>query len=122
MATFPAYVRYGPPGVEQAAPVVLRTDMDRGISKQRRTAADAIVQAALVLIFDKPSDAVAFETWVYTEIGGGADWFTWTNPRTGITTQARIVGGDIGRLEAMGIGWRQVSRRNVTLEYVRSAL
>lgn len=122
MATFPAYVKLGwRDTAEQPAPVVARSEMERGIAKQRRIAADTVVTVPVTLYFDSAADAASFETWVYTTINGGADWFDFTLPRTATVVQARIVGGDIGALVPASRNWAY-SQRQLKLEYVRAAL
>lgn len=121
MATFPSYVKFEWRTAEEPAPVVLRSEMERGVAKQRRIAADTTVKQPLTLLFDSDAAATNFENWVYTDIGGGADWFDFTSPRTGGTVSARIVGGDIGRLEPAVRTWAR-SMRQITIEYVRAAL
>lgn len=122
MAAFPSYVRIGwKDSGEQASPVVARSEMERGIAKQRRIAADAVVTVPLTLYFGSAADADAFETWVYTVIAGGAAWFDFTSLRTGGTVSARIVGGDIGQLKPSTNTWAR-SERSLKLEYVRPTL
>jgi hypothetical protein len=122
MATFPNYVKLGwRDTAEQPAPVVLRSEMDRGIAKQRRVSADTVVTVPVTAYFDSATDSANFETWVYTTIHGGADWFDFTLPRTGATVQARIVNGDIGALQPTNKTWAY-SQRQFKLEYVRAAL
>jgi len=122
MATFPSYVRVGwKDSGEQSTPVVVRSEMERGIAKQRRIAADTVVTVPLTLYFNTAADAAAFETWVYTVIAGGASWFDFTSPRTGGTVSARIVGGDIGQLTPSTATWAR-SQRSLKLEYVRATL
>jgi hypothetical protein len=121
MATFPSYVKVFLGATEQPKSVVLRTEMERGVPKQRRVASDTMVTVPVELMFDTPDDASRFETWVYSQIGGGADWFDWPNPRTGAMVQARIVGGDLGVLKPKRGVWDGVCSRSLTLEYLRSA-
>ena len=117
---FPAYVLYGwSDSGEQHRPVVERSEMERGIPKQRRISADVLVTIPLTLYFETAANAADFETWVYT--GGGLDWFDFPLPRTGTVVQARIVGGDIGMLKPSIRTWAKTERQ-VKLEYVRTAL
>lgn len=122
MATFPAYAHVQFRGAgEQPTPVVVRSEMERGIPKQRRIAADTLVQVPVTLLFRTQADATDFEDWFYDEVDAGAAWFDWVNPRTGATVQARIVGGDIGRLDPLSNSWAY-AERSLVLEYVRSTL
>ncbi len=121
MAAFPSYVKVLLGATEQPKTVVMRSEMERGVPKQRRIASDTMVTVPVELLFDTPTDAANFETWVYSQIGGGADWFDWTSPRTGAVVQARIVGGDLGVLKPKRGVWSGVCSRNLTLEYLWSA-
>lgn len=117
---FPSYVKIGwNDSGENHRPVVERSEMERGIPKQRRINADVLVTVPLTLYFDTAADAANFETWFYT--GGGMDWFDFTLPRTGAVVQARIVGGDIGTLKPSNRTW-SMSERQTKLEYVRQSL
>lgn len=98
-------------------PMVLRSDMERGIPKQRRAGADVLVRVPCSLVFRSAADAAAFESWFYAE---GSGWFDFTLPRTGAVVQARIIGGDIGGLTPLTPAWN-ASERSVVLEYVRPA-
>ena len=122
MATFPGYVKFDWRNCGEApSPVVQRSVVERGVAKQRRIAADTIVKQQITLYFDTEANAAAFENWVYTQIGGGVDWFDFTSLRTGGTVQARIVGGDIGTLQPSVRTWAR-SQRQITIEYLRAAL
>lgn len=121
MASFPSYVKILLGATEKPDPIVLRSPMERGVPKQRRIASDTMVTVPVTLYYDTMADAMAFETWVFTQIGAGADWFNWTNPRTNTVVQARIVGGDIGALQSGDGAWRGFSTRRMNFEYLRSA-
>jgi len=121
MATFPAYVDIAWADTsETPATVVLRSEMERGVAKQRRMASDAMVTVPVTLYFRTKQNAIDFESWVYTQINGGADWFDWTNPRTSTVVRARIVGGNIGSLKPSTRAWTS-AERSLQLEYLRSA-
>ncbi len=100
---------------EQHAPVVLRSEVERGMPRQRRTSADARVTVPCTLVFRSAAAAAEFEAWYYAE---GFGWFDFTLPRTGAVVQARIVGGDIGGLTPITPAWN-ASERSITLEYIR---
>ena len=122
MATFPSYVKLGwSDTAEQAAPIVQRTEMDRGVPKQRRTQSDVLVTMPVTAYFATAQDAANFETWVYQQVDGGAGWFNFTSLRTGGTVQARIVGGDIGALTPSMQTWAR-SQRSFKLETLRAVL
>lgn len=119
MAALPSYVLLGWKDTgEQHKPVMERSEMERGIPKQRRIAADTIVTVPATLYFDSATDSENFVNWFYAE---GMGWFDFTLPRTGAVTQGRIVGGDIGTLVPSTKTWAY-SQRQVKLEYVRAAI
>lgn len=100
---------------EQHTPVVLRSEVERGMPRQRRTSADARVSVPCTLVFRSAAAAAEFEAWYYAE---GFGWFDFTLPRTGAVVEARIVGGDIGGLTPITPAWN-ASERSITLEYIR---
>ena len=122
-ATWPTYARVSVGSFsEHPSPVVMRSEMERGVPKQRRIASDSLVSIPLTVFFTTRADAANFETWFYTQINGGADFFLWKNPRTDQIVSARIVGGDIGALTPSHGTWkREHCQRSMTLEYLRSA-
>jgi hypothetical protein len=123
MATLPSYVKLGwRDGSERATPVVLRSEMERGVAKQRRIAADAVVTQTITLYFLTTADSLAFEAWFYSAAGGnaGAAWFDMKLPRVGVVS-ARVVGGDLGTLKPLTSFWA-ACERSVQIEYVRATL
>lgn len=119
MATFPD-VKYSYQDLsEKPESVVERTEMERGIPKQRRFASDARVELKLTVYFDTKAEAAAFEDWFYGDIQAGQSWFGYTHPRTGAVVQARIVNGELGELKFEN-PTREASKRTLTLEYWRS--
>lgn len=122
MATWPSYALLGwNDTAEEMQPIVERSQMERGVAKQRRTQADVVVTCPVTVYFNSAANAALFETWVYTTLNGGADWFDFTSLRTGGTVQMRIVGGDIGALKPSTRTWAR-SQRSCRIEYLRSAL
>lgn len=121
MAVFPSYLKQLIETSEAPGSVVARSDMERGIPKQRRIAADVLVTVQVAVIFFSRQQAADFETWFYNDINGGVDFFEWTDPRTGLTVDARIVGGQLGELMPLRERYN-LSRRSFSLEYVRSTL
>lgn len=122
MATFPTYVKLGwRDSAEQLTPVVIRSEVERGVARQRRVAADSVVTVPVTAYFDTAADSLAFEDWFFTEVAGGAAWFDFTLPRTSAVVQARVVGGDIGQLKPTTKNWAY-SERSFQLEYLRSTL
>lgn len=119
MAAFPT-VKYDWRELSETVdPVVAREPMERGLPKQRRVNSDARVELALTVHFDTLAEAEAFETWFFTTIKGGQDFFDFTPPRGGATVQARVVGGQLGPLQ-FSQKTLQASRRSLRVEYLRS--
>lgn len=119
MATFPSYVKLGwRDTAEQHTPVIARSEMERGIARQRRTHADSLVTVPVTAYFDTAAESLAFEGWFFSDAAAGAAWFDFTLPRTGALVQARVVGGDIGQLKPATKNWA-FSERSFQLEYIR---
>lgn len=100
-------------------PVVERSEMERGVPKQRRIASDARVEVPITVRHDTKAEALAFEDWFYEDINAGQDWFNWTHPMTGAVVQARVVGGELGQLN-FEQKTLEASNRTLKLEYWRS--
>lgn len=99
MATFPATIKFDwRDFAEQTASVVQRTEMERGLPKQRRINSDAMTTLTLTMNFKTKAEFAAFDAWFYADAQGGAAWFDFVHPRTGATVQARFVGGAMGSL------------------------
>ena len=105
-------------GGERPSSVVARSEMERGVARHRRTAADTLVQLTVQLGFDSAASVAEFESWFYADALAGAAWFDFTHPRTGAVVQARVLGGDLGELSPLADGYR-VAQRTVVLEYIR---
>lgn len=121
MAALPDYVGVKWLGLgETPAPIVSRTEMDKGIAKQRRIASDVVMRVSVNLHFRTATDSSNFEDWFYSEINGGADWFDWKNVRTGQIVSARIVDGDIGTLRPGSNSW-MFAERSAVFEYIYEA-
>ncbi len=93
-----------------------RTEMERGVPKQRILNTDVMVQISATVLFRTREDIASFETWYFTTLGR-IGWFELTHPRTGETVQARFVGG-LGELIPQ-TGSFLIATRDVTLEYLR---
>lgn len=119
MATFPNVQLDWRDLSEKPESVIDRTEMERGIPKQRRVASDARVELAVTVYFDTKAEAIAFEDWFYEDIDAGAAWFDFLHPRTGAVIPARIVNGEIGELKFQQ-RTLQASSRSFKLEYWRS--
>ena len=105
---------------EDPEPVVERTQMERGVPKQRRINSDVRVEVPITVHFDSKAEAADFETWFFTTINAGQDWFDLTHPRTGAVVQARVVGGKLGPLSYLN-PTLEASKRTLKVEYWRSA-
>jgi len=118
VATFPTYVTVLLDGhTESHAPIADRTEMDRGVPKQRRTQSDVLVTFALTLLFLSTTDAEAFETWYYGDAAAGGAYFDFTHPRTGALLSARVVANSLGALTVLGMGR---ARRTIQIEYLKA--
>lgn len=118
MATLPSYVAVRFPDYgETPQPNVERTEMERGVPKQRVINSQTRVQVQATFLFRSSADASAFEDWFYNTIQT-IGWFTMNHPRTGQPILARFVAGDIGTLSPLDPTF-QWSFRTVTLEYMR---
>lgn len=121
MATWPATALIGFPQGEEPGTALMRSDMERGVAKQRRVAADVTVTQETTVYFKSKQHAIDWETWFYSTIGAGADRFDWVDLRTGVTRQVRIKEGKPGVLKPATVNWAY-SQRTLTLEWQRSAL
>lgn len=118
MAALPSYVTLLFPDFgEEFDPSVLRTEMERGVPKQRVINTHVMQEVDARLLFKSQADAAAFETWYFTEIKR-IGFFDFVHPRTGATHSARFKEGRIGRLMPLvpDFSW---TVRDVTLEYLR---
>lgn len=118
MAAFPSYPIILLDGhTESHDPIAERSDMDRGVPKQRRTQSDVMITFALTLLFMTTADAESFETWYYGDAAAGGTWFDFTHPRTGSLLSARVVANSLGTLAVLGAGR---SRRTLQVEYLKA--
>lgn len=120
MATLPSNSRYEWRGLQLARKsTVERVEMDRGVPKQRRISTGAMVQIELVLHFNSKAEALFFEdTWFDVTINGGQDYFDFTHPISGLTVQARVVGGELGPLIPMSRNFGY-SKRAMRIEWLK---
>ena len=124
MAAFPTYAKVALGGYSEShAPIVARTEMDRGVPKQRKLQSDVMVTVALNLIFLTKADAASFEDWYYSSTGAaaGAAFFDWTDPRTGVMRQARAVANQLGALtQFQDTNGFVLTTRPLQIEYLRA--
>jgi hypothetical protein len=117
---FPSYAKIAFAGYsDNHANITLRTDMDRGLPKQRKAQSDVLVSVTLQLEFDTVADGVNFETWYYVDAQAGMAYFDWTDSRTGTLRQARVVAGTLGALTPITKTLARTTR-TLTIEYLRS--
>lgn len=120
MAVFPSWVMFNPREISEACtPVIVRSDMERGVAKQRRVSADTVCTIQITAIFSSSQRAIDFENWFYSE---GSGWFDYKHPVTGLVVQGRIVGGDLGTKRPLGGLPQSRFARDLQIEYVRSTL
>jgi hypothetical protein len=123
MAAFPTYAKIASDGFNEAhSPTALRSDMERGMAKQRRTQSTATVTLQVTLLFMSKVDSAAFEDWYYSPTGAahGAAFFDFTDPRTGVVRQARVVANSLGPLSTMGGSMLSRTKRTLQIEYLRA--
>ncbi|MGV7185709.1 hypothetical protein [Xanthomonas axonopodis] len=98
-------------------PAVMRTEMERGVPKQRVFNTRVLMKLAMTLDFATPVDAVSFEHWYFDDIRR-IGWFDFRHPLTGLTVQARFEGGSIGELRPAD-GADRPWQRDVVVEFLR---
>ncbi|WP_115513043.1 MULTISPECIES: hypothetical protein [Xanthomonas] len=118
MAEFPAYVGimandFG----EEPQASVSRTEMERGLPKQRLLNTRDMVELSCTLLFRSKADMAAFDAWYFDEIKKIGE-FAMQHPRTGAQITARIKGGAIGRLQPRNPMFTSATRQTV-IEYLR---
>lgn len=98
-------------------PSVERTEMERGVPKQRLINSQVLVKLKCILFFRSSADQSAFEAWYFDTLKR-IGWFQLEQPRTGEIITARFEGGSIGELVPLHTRFRY-SKRDVTMEYLR---
>lgn len=118
MAAFPTGICFlaGSYG-ESFDPSIERTEMERGVPKQRLVNSQVLAKIKCSLLFNSSANADAFETW-YFDVIGRIGWFSMNHPRTGVAITARFENGALGELSAVNNN-RKRWRREVILEYMR---
>lgn len=107
MATWPTYARLIVAGYgEEADYGVLRTEMDNSIAKQRSRFSKPIVTRDATVVVMSLADKKSLDAWLGTDLSGGAAWFTWVEPLTGNSVQARFVAGKLKWGEPQGPVWQ----------------
>ena len=120
MAQLPAGTKLLTQGFkEKYDPSVLRTDMERGVAKERVLNTKMVATMTATLFFDNPAAIAEFELWYETEIKR-IGWFDVRHPRTKVIVSARFPGGDIKEIEPLPGGWiNGAVRTGVELEYLK---
>ncbi|MDR7193355.1 hypothetical protein [Luteimonas terrae] len=118
MAVFPPDVHILFQGFGEAFdPSVERTEMERGLPKQRVLNSQVLMQVNATLLFSSKASAVGFEDWYFDTIKRIGE-FDFVHPRTGTTHRGRFRGGNIGTLVPRNPRYTR-STRDVVLEYLR---
>lgn len=96
MSALPSYVRIMREGFaeQRGKGSLVRSQMESGPPKQRRVATRTMVTRPVLLRIDTKTNYLAFVAWVETDLNGGADWFTFTDPVDGVSKSGRFVGGE----------------------------
>jgi len=98
-------------------PSVLRTEMERGVPKQRLENSQVLVKQSMSIYLASIADVEAFEAWYFDEIKR-IGWFSMVHPYTGKTITARFEGGAIGSLSP-DVKFAGDYRMDVVVEYLR---
>lgn len=94
MASLPSYAEILLPKYsEERMPALLRSEMESGPPKQAKIRSTVMVKRSVTFLIRSLADYRSFQTWFSVTINEGADWFTWTDPVSGTTKNARFVGG-----------------------------
>lgn len=123
MAALPSYVKFQLPGAsEQPSDIVIRSSVERGIPRTRRTSSDVMMTLSVKLLFLSLAESFAFRDWYYSPTGGaaGAAWFDWVDPRTGLKRSVRFVSSSMGAVLALAGSFR-VSEQSCSIEYIHRA-
>lgn len=123
MAALPSYVKFQLQGAgEQPSDVIVRSGVERGIPRTRRTSSDVLMTLSVRIIFFSIADSLAFRDWYYSPAGGaaGAGWFDWVDPRTGLVRSVRFVSSSMGALLALAGSFR-IAEQSCSIEYIHRA-
>lgn len=117
MAALPDYVSLLLAGqAEIFDPAIVRTEMERGLAKQRVGNSRVVRKLNATLQFETNADASAFEAWYFNTIRR-IGFFDVRHPRTSVLTPMRFEGGSIGELVPAVNGYH-IASRSVVLEYL----
>lgn len=118
MAALPEYVIVLLEGyTEEFDAGVVKSEMERGLAKQRVGQSRVVKTIAVNLVFESAADADSFEGWYFDTIKR-IGWFDWRDPRTNTMRSVRFKGGALGQIQPLAGGFG-LSRRSAELEYLR---
>lgn len=93
MADFPSYATLLLQGFNEVREsALMRTEMESGPPKQAKIKSRVLTTRNAQVYLKTKADYLSFRSW-YSSINEGADWFSWRDPVTGTTVQARFAGG-----------------------------
>lgn len=105
MATFPTYACVQLEGYQEKSDfLVLRSEMDSGVAKQRPRRSLPIVTRDVKVKVANKTEKTLFDTWVKNDIDGGTGWFDYIDPLDNVTKQARIINGEVN-WSSPGVVW-----------------
>lgn len=108
MATLPTYAKLFLAGYkEKRESALIRTEMESGPPKQAKIRSRVMVTRSVSIQFNTLSDYQSFVSWFSTTINEGADWFTFTDPVSGLSSTGRFVcnGFDASPMAAVSGAW-----------------
>lgn len=98
MEIFPTVARVTFDGqVRSFDPSVERTEMERGVPRQRLLNSQVLVKQSMTLYFASIGDVTTFEDW-YFDVIKRIGWFEMVHPYSGQTIKARFENGALGDL------------------------
>lgn len=102
---------------ESVDPGIERTEMERGVPKQRIVNARVMARIKVSLYFATSAAADEFDSWYFDTLKR-IGWFAFRNPRNGRELTVRFEGGSVGELTLIDDSGFD-SKRAVILEYLR---
>lgn len=118
MASLPSYVGLLYDSIRPSFdPSVARSEMERGVPKERVLNSRVLAEIAVTLDFANPVDAMSFEDWYFNDIRR-VGWFDFRHPLSGQLLRGHFKAGAIGELRPVE-GADRPWQRDVTMEYLR---
>ena len=121
MAAYPDYIGVlldSTTAEKDSDPSVVRTEMERGVPKQRILNQAVLTTLTFTALFQSQEDVASYDAWYFDTIGR-IGWFDFVHPRTGQTLQARYVGGARGTLTPVTARFA-IATRDQTIEYLNN--